>query len=708
VKYLMMLVILATLAPSAIGHLTAPISSEASPVQGSFPLVLMASTPALPQDEVNGPEDGEKNGEGFILDGDEDVAEVHLLSSNSESAVIDLLVRGLRVVETGEEGDTFQILTIEGRATTSEVGRPQLPVIREMLAVPHGASVRATVLESYYSTYQGYRVRPFQPPEVDSDEDRAFVIDAEFYSKDAFYPEELVEVGAPGTWRDLAVLDLQVNPVAFNPVSGELRVYHRIRVRLDYEGGALTKGTVEPKFARMYRDVILNYDSLNLTVEEAEASGGELPRPGNVGIDETGQTIDLVKYLSIRHDGQTSSASIKPLLEWRTENGLPSVSYYFSSSSSPSPTDVKNVIADVYAAHPELEYVLLVGDIDRLPWNPNWDPSSYLQRYFPGITLPSDYWYGCVAGGDLYPELAVGRISANNDTEVLQQVNKIIAREKNPPPGDWARRVLLVAHAQEAPGRYQGCKEAIRTAHYADPPIFETAYGALPSQGGDAATNARLKSVIDSGVGIVNYRGHGYYGYWGSDWNSAGEEYWTTDAHALSNGDMTPIVFSIACYNAALDQSGECLAEAFVKDDDSAAAFLGATRPSWTEPNHDFDRYLFDAIGNEGIGDLGWIINDANVELIAKYGVSSYPTDNVKMFLYLGDPAMKVWAEEPNFPPGTPSRPTGPAKGLPGVLYSFSASTTDADGVFSPISPSGQGVENRFAKIHLRWSSAQK
>jgi len=242
------------------------------------------------------------------------------------------------------------------------------------------------------------------------------------------------------------------------------------------------------------------------------------------------------------------------------------------------------------------------------------------------------------------------------------------------------KRVLLVAHAQDAPGKYQGCKESIRTASYSNPFIFETAYGAPTSKGGDASTNADVKAAIDSGVGIVNYRGHGSYTYWGSDWNSAGQEYGTTDAHALNNGDMTPVILSVACANAALDQSGECLAEAFIKDDDSAVAFLGATRPSWTEPNHDFDRYLFDAIGNEEIRDLGWIVNDAKVEVIAKYGASSYEMDNVKMYLCLGDPALEVMVEQPNHPPETPDRPAGLVKGYKDVLYSYSTFTTDPDG----------------------------
>ena len=626
-----------------------------------------------------GSEEVKDESHGLILSGSEAGAEVLVSSSDASGTVVEFLLRGLSVEERAVGNEAFSVLSIPEGATTTEIGRPELPVMRAMIAVPGGAAVRATILEASCSTYPGFRVLPFQPPEVDGlSGDRGLLIDDELYSQDGFYPEGLVEVGPPGIWRDLVVVELQANPVAFNPATGELRVYDRILVRIDYEGGTLEAETAEPKFARMYRDVISNYDLLAVEVRDPEPSGGEVDLPADVGIDGP-ESPEMVKYLSIRHAGQTSYEAISPLLEWREARGVPVLSCYFPPSSTPSAEEVKEVVASVYAAHPELEYLLIVGDIGRLPWRPNWDPSASFSSYFPGMTIPSDYWYACVAGSDLYPEVAVGRISANSDSEVSQQVAKILAYEMGAGAEGWTSKVLLVAHAQEAPVKYQGCKEAIRTAPYERPFSFATAYGAPPSSGGDGATNADVLAAAASGIGIVNYRGHGSYTSWGPDWNSAGEEFETDDAHAVA-GVAFPAVLSIACYNAALDQSGEGLAEAFVKDDGSAVAFLGAARPSWTEPNHDFDRYLFDAMGNEGISDLGWVVNDAQVEVMAKYGSSSYATDNLKMYLLLGDPALQVGPRPPNGPPGTPERPAGPTSVRAGTTYSYSTSSSDADG----------------------------
>ncbi len=605
-----------------------------------------------------------------ILTNDESSADVGVLASDGGGTTIDVSLQGVDVEEVTADGVTYQILTIIDRGYTSEVGKPQIPVIRETLAIPDGASVWATVLDSSYSTYEGYRVYPVQPPEVDGEEEVEFAIDEGFYAQDVFYPAEVVEIGAPAVWRDLTVANIQVNPVMFNPATGELRVYDHIKINVEYvDGAAFAQKTIEPKFSEIYRKVILNYEALDVVVGTPEVRAEEAaPIQEGFNLCSDFERLDeTTKFLLIYHEDCSSFESLEPLIDLHQQNGLSCEVWNISAGNLPTAYDIKALISNRYTAHPELEYVLLVGDIAILPWNPSWNG------------VPGDYWYGCITGDDLWPELAVGRLSVRNDAEVQQQVSKILTYEQNPPSGDWSNKVLLVAHKEEAPEKYQACKESIRTKGYVEPLVFDTAYGAGPDLGGDSATNADVKSAVDAGVGILNYRGHGSEIYWGSNRNVEYEEYYTTDAHALENGDKTPIVFSIACSNAALDYSGECLGEAFVKDDDSAVAFLGATRPSYTIPNHEFDIYLFEAVGNEQIRDVGWVLNYANSKLINSYGPTHVYMDNPRMYLWLGDPALSINFALPNRPPNTPDTPTGPITGRTGVLYSYLTSTTDPD-----------------------------
>lgn len=633
-----------------------------------------------------------------ILNGDEATASVELFSFDSGGITIDIRVRGVEVEEVEVEGAAYRILTIHDRGYTEEVGRPQIPVVRETLAVPEGGTIRATVLEANYSTYDGYLVYPVQPPEFDCDPEEMggdsgvgvgvgaevgvqaagggddgvgggdgaveFLIDGEFYSIDAFYPGEMVELGAPGIWRDLAVASIQINPVFTNPATGELLVYDHIRIRVEYgDDVAFTQRTIEPKFAEIYRRAILNYETLDVVVGtpkpgvRVEAAAP----PGFNRVAETHPLDQTAKYLMIYHEETSSYDSLRPLVELHQTKGLPVEVWNVSAGLRPTPADIKALISGRYSAHPGMKYLLLVGDIDLLPWKPDWNG------------VPGDYWYGCVLGDDLWPELAVGRLAARSDAEVSQQVKKITAYAEDP-PGEWSKRVLLVAHKEDAPGKYQGCKESIRTRTYCEPLTFETAYGALPAQGGDRATNADVKRSVDSGVGILNYRGHGSPTAWGSRWNADNQDY--TAADALANGGMTPVVFSITCYNAALDTASQSLGEAFVGGDSSAVAFLGASRPSYTTPNHDFDRYLFDAVGSEEIYDIGWALNRANTRLITRYGDTSVYMDNLRMYLWLGDPALSIKIAPINSPPQALQKPEGPARGYSGIPNFYSTTKT--------------------------------
>ena len=257
-------------------------------------------------------------------------------------------------------------------------------------------------------------------------------------------------------------------------------------------------------------------------------------------------------------------------------------------------------------------------------------------------TGPGDYWYSNLSG-DLKPEIAIGRISATVEDEVDHVVSKIISYELDPPKSNWVEKAVLVAHKQGAPGKYQGCKEEIRTyVNYNPTPVFSTLYGASSSVGGDEATNADVTNSINAGKGIVNYRGHGGSTCW-SNWNIYGQNYTTSDARALNNGEKRPIIFSIACSNSRLDASSECLAKAFSKTEGGASAFLGASRSSYTEANYTYDKELFKALFDYQIYSIGDLSNIAASKIIDEHG--SYGAYNAKIYLWLGDPAMEAYTD---------------------------------------------------------------
>ncbi len=356
------------------------------------------------------------------------------------------------------DGD-YQALRFPDYYTTLEVGKPQLPVISELVAIPpEAAKVTVTVVDYAETRLLGYKVYPFQTPTTDGQESGEFEIDRDFYSHDQFYPHVIAELGEPGIWRHIRVVNFKIYPIQHSPVTGELKVLDRIKVKLEYHGlgyqnvPRLKDWPVSTQWDRLYRSMVLNCDFLGLTVEEDSPGERALPH----------------KYLITADDPWVGD--LVPLAVWKYSRGLPSQIFAMSGvSPSRDPVEIRTFIKAQYDNY-AIEYVLLVGDESVLP----------CYKGYPGgwFGILSDYYYALVDGPDDFPDLAVGRFSTTLKTHIDNMVNKTIAFESGPPADYWLDWALLVAHKENAPLKYQGCKQDIRTKTYVRDARFRTAYGA--------------------------------------------------------------------------------------------------------------------------------------------------------------------------------------------------------------------------------------
>lgn len=450
---------------------------------------------------------------------------VKVIRSDNSGVIIEISLSGVDIREKKFSDRSYYSLSVPEYYTTLEIGKPQLPAIRELIAVPEMNSYKFTIVDSSVITLTGYEINPFQKPTLEGEQEE-FTIDESFYQKDTFFPDNIVELDKPGIWRDYRVARLSVFPFRYNPKTKVLKVIQRMVVKIDFEnatGDAVIKRKpVSKEWKQMYRNAIINFDYLPVNSQNLNKINSV-----NVIEDYDYLIITAADYLD----------AVQALAQWKTRRGFLSKVVSINDIGN-NETAIKNYIASEYSNH-NIRYVLLAGDISQICWS---------------STGPGDYNYSLLAGSDYYAEIAIGRISAISITEVNNIIGKGIRYETVPPNDSWVRNALLVAHKEGAPGKYQGCKEEIRTYDYFHDPIFTTAYGASASVGGDEATNADVSLYINSGMGVVNYRGHGSATAWPC-WNLSSESYTTSNAFALQNGNKMPIVFSIACSNAKLDYS---------------------------------------------------------------------------------------------------------------------------------------------------------
>ncbi len=557
-------------------------------------------------------------------------ASISIEQSNRASLTLVVNVPGLYLQELQANDMTFQHISLNDGHSTELVGLPELPMLHQVIGIPGNQKVSFNIIEMETTTLSGYQIYPFQTPTTDNPggHDKAFVMDQAFYSRDVNYPAENLNLDQPQIWRDVKLTGLHITPFTYNPATKELTAITHMRVEVNFEGEDASmnfnpKMELSPKFYSMYEAAIPNFDDLGYTLTYREEPG--------------------IKYLVITNEEALDA--IQPLVDWKNQMGH-TTEVRTLEAGFEDPQDFKTYITELYQED-GLEYVLMVGDaypnggsgggdniVPMYYWNPGGD-ASY-----------SDSWYTCLDGpSDHFADLAIGRFvyDANSLDELELQIGKTMTHYLTPDMSDnWAENTILVAHKEQYPGKYTQCCNEITTFDYSiQTPIFEKAYG------GENYTNAQVVEFVNStGVGIFNYRGHGSATQlW--DWTNSGPSHFTAaEVSQLNNVDKLFVFFDVCCDNMDIvAHANDCLCESFMKHETGSVAVNGAIIPSYTIPNHDYDKEMYKALFEENITNIGYITNYANLTVLNVHG--EIGKSNVRTYLWLGDASIEPWTMQP-------------------------------------------------------------
>ena len=548
-------------------------------------------------------------------------AKIRALQSNNHGMTVEFSLPGFSIkYDNLDQGDWHKI-SFPGRGYTSQVGNPDLPVLRKMFAMPPDSDLRVTIVDVRFEEYDDIYVAPVQRYllEIENESSREFAFSDELYATDAFYPAAWATAEIAGVVHGVRLGQLVVNPFRFNPVTGILQAASSIELKVEFSGhnpkSALDyqSNIIPNQMTNFFRSTLLNYKYMNYKSEDKDG-----------GID----------YLIIADDGLASATSLADLAAYHTSQGK-TVSIVSTATIGTDPDTIKSFIQAEYdsAVPADLDYVLLVGDVSVIPFK----SSAYSGN-------DSDQWYGWLEGDDIFADVGLGRFPAQDVSELDVMVSKSLDFHNQTYFGAWAGKSALIAHGEQYPGKYTECKQSIYDHTFVmDPPVMDLYYG---GDSGANLTNDDLVAMFEDGRGVVNYRGHGDDTEWW-EWNLSDQSFLTSHVRTLLNDTMTPIVYSIACLNLNMMSSeSETLGEAFLRyDGGGAVAFLGAIHPSYTYPNHDFDRALYYAPWDEGITPIGDVLVWANIDMYNTYctpGESCIGEDNITMYLWVGDPTIDI------------------------------------------------------------------
>jgi hypothetical protein len=508
-------------------------------------------------------------------------------------------------------GEEYQEIWFPGEPVFLEEGAPALPHVNRSIVIPDDTKMSLRVLASdYYEVFamvapsKGNLLRTVNPADV------AYEL-GDVYRVNAFYPGPLATLGEPYILRDRRGVVVQINPFQYNPVTRILRVYTDVKVEITTVGpgsvNVLDRAGQPERPSRAFQDL---YDSHFLNPNPVG--------PAYVPMDEEGE------MLIICHDPWISN--LAPFIAHKAAMGI-TADIVGVSTIGNNASAIKGHIQGVYDSG-NLAFVLLVGDIAEV-------------TSFQSGGGASDPEYAKLAGGDNYPEIIVGRFSAQNTTQLDTQINRTITYETTPAVDqDWFWKGTGIASTQGAGIGDDGQADNVHMNEIRQW-LLGAGYTEVDQIYDPSGTDSQVSIALNNGRGVINYTGHGSPTSWSTTGFNNG------DVNALVNDNMLPFIVSVACVNGAFDDYGECFAEAWLRATHNGvptgaiAMYASSINQSWAPPMEGQDEFnLLLTDPGEPYHSYGAMCFAGSSSMMDDYGSSG-----VSMFLtwiIFGDPSLRV------------------------------------------------------------------
>ena len=523
------------------------------------------------------------------------------------------------------EGVQYSIFSIGDESNLLQKGKPDIPNICRSVIIPDTANMKVNVIKATYTDYNNVLIAPSKGNLLRSvnPDDISYEFD-EVYNEDAWFPNEIASLREPYILRDYRAQVVEIYPIQYNPVKKIMRFYSNIEIEIVQNGENTINciyreclpTAVDTEFKKIYENHFINFEKL--------ARYDPVGEQGNLLIISYGDFLD----------------EMQPFVEWKIMKGIPTEIKNVSEIGNAD--DIKNYITNYYNDY-GLTFVLLVGDAAQVP---TLTAGSYA----------SDPSYSYVVGDDSYPDLFVGRFSAQNENQLITQVERSIEYEKTPQENaGWYHNGTGIASPQGIGDDDEYDYEHIRNIR--ENKLYPYTYIWVDelydgSQGGDDAegnpTAGMVSDAVNDGRSVINYCGHGSPTSWGTT------GYNTNNINSLTNDNMLPYVICVACNNGEFDDYDECFCEAWLRATNNgepagAIAATGSSKSmSWSPPMDAQDEMMdlmVETYADNIRHTIGGIHYNGVMHMNDEYDSSGYAeTDTWHVF---GDPSLQIRTDTP-------------------------------------------------------------
>jgi len=453
-------------------------------------------------------------------------------------------------IKSDDPSGKYFHISLPGHHYTSDAGEPQMPVMIKVVRVPSGSYVTAKISESESRRLvlseqglSGKMIYPSQPEGTKNEipDEKVKIVNKKAYSQNKTIEHDTVSVNLIGRYRGTDIYEIALYPAFYNPRKGTIDLITSMKIDVSYSA---VKGS-----------------GISYPVEEADE---------NISKSFINGYSDNPAGLIILTD-TIFKKTLKPFIEWKTLSGYDVTVVYSGAGNAGTTFDqIKASLSTLYGnlkiAGKAPEYLLIVGNLSIIP-------SS------GGTTNISDLYYSEFDGnGDYIPELYSGRLPVADTTHLRIVLKKIIDYEKFSfhSSKSFLKKTLVTAGNDEGYSMFMNSQvNYLRQTYFNSSNGFESYTWQYPVS---ALKDDSLRILINSGIGLLNYTGHG---------EAAGFSDPTLKVSgiaSLNNQGMYPLVIANACRTAQLNATSCFGREMLLAENKGAIGYIGCTNDSyWSE-----------------------------------------------------------------------------------------------------------------------------
>lgn len=556
---------------------------------------------------------------------------VKITRSDASSVTMEVTFDEVKKQSVTINGQTYYKLYSNHCVPVLTAGFPEVLRDALSLAVPEGAQPVIEVVSQQFQDLANVPVAPSKGSLTRNiNPDEVPYVFGEMYTKNAFYPAQICDIGNLYQFRSQQGISLNFYPVQANPVSQSIRVYSKMEIKVTFLSKAGRK-------LKLTAPVVYSNEERNLMQHRFENMPLDLAANARVQytpLSEFGSMLVITAPQFLN--------SMQPFVNWKNQKGIRTQMVTTAITGS-AQASIQTYIQNYYASNPSLLYVLLVGDHEQIP--------AFNAGNTGSETKWSDSKYAMLAGNDWYPEVMIGRFSSANGQEITTMVNRTLEYEKNPTIGNWWGKGIGIG-SDEGAGvgddgeadwqhmRNLGNKLLAGAGYNQFHELYDNTHGGNDAPGDP--TDLMVSAAVNTGAGIFLYSGHG------SQNTCVTSNFNIGDINACTNYGKYPFSLQVACNNGTFN-GGTCFSEAFIR-----AAGAGTLGPrgaiascgssilmAWAEPMQTQDE-IGDIISNQYPNlkcySLGSLFYNGQMSMLDNYPTAT-GKEVMETWVMFGDPS---------------------------------------------------------------------